>query len=99
MERGGGASAAGPGDGAAAAGAEATAIAAPSAPRAASIISRQVGKRSSGAFAIARAITASSASGSSGRASETFGGGSVMCANMTATSVSRSYGFLPVSVW
>ena len=59
-------------------------------PRAASIISRQVAYRSSGAFAIARAITASSASGSSGRTFETAGGGSVMCANITATSVSRT---------
>ena len=46
-------------------------------------------------FAIARAITASSAAGRSGRTSVTAGGGSRMCANMTATSVSRSYGFLP----
>ncbi len=46
---------------------------------------------------MATAITASSASGRSGRTFETAGGGSVMWANITATSVSRSYGFLPVS--
>ena len=62
----------------------------PSAARAASIISRQVEYRSADALAIARAITLSSASGSSGRTLVTTGGGSVMWANMTATSVSRS---------
>src|SRR3954464_14465661 len=48
--------------------------------RAASMNAEQVGKRSSGFFAIDLTITSSSAGGRSGRAALTRGGGSWMCA-------------------
>ncbi len=60
--------------------------------------SRQVPYRSSGVFASAFAKTASAAPGSSGRASETGGGGSYCCAHSTAQSVSRRNGGAPTSV-
>jgi len=54
--------------------------------------------RSSGSFDMPVASTSSSAFGSSGRRSDTLGGGSTMWAYMVAASVSRRYGTVPVSV-
>ena len=59
---------------------------------------RAVAGRSSGSLAMPAAITSSSAAGSSGRRSETLGGGSTTWAYMTAASVPRGKGTSPVSV-
>ena len=55
--------------------------------------------RRSRSFAIARAITSSSASGSSGRDWLGRGGGSEMCAHIFASSLSAGNGTRPVSIW
>ena len=49
----------------------------------------QVGKRSAGDFAIALAMTALTAAGSSGRWPDRDGGGVETCAHITARSSSR----------
>jgi hypothetical protein len=69
-----------------------------SAARASATSSAQVLCRSSGDFAIARAITSSSAAGSSGRMALGRGGGSLTWANITARSFSRGNGTWPVTV-
>ena len=69
----------------------------PSADRSSETNAAQLGKRSADDFAIPLAMTASTASGRSGRAPCADGGGSRRMAVMRAASLSRSYGRCPVS--